>query len=215
MAPPHFLTLPTEVREAVYLYLFGFYRGDLQIELYDFEYGMKRMAYFDYHPRSAQILRVCSQITSEAYPVFMQNTLVVAPRHSPLPLGFGRGFYRDSELLLHEPFRMKVHHLEYHASPSDLFHRKLGIIAKGHLLSLQSLRVISSAMVLTDTFEDDSHSKRMFKRWHGYIRNMMISYLSLSTIFTYLADESVDGRRICFHLYKGTKITKKVSMRHD
>lgn len=40
----------------------------------------------------------------------------------------------------------------------------------------------------------------------------MITVLRASNNFTYLKDESLPGKRICFHLCKGPKITKKVSL---
>ena len=106
--PPAFLTIPLEIRKRVYANLFGFHRAELQVQ----PIPPMRLAYFDYCCRSSQILRVCKQIWEEAHRMLMENTLVVAPMGSPLPLEYGFGGDADSAI------QSSIQHLEYRIAPN-------------------------------------------------------------------------------------------------
>ena len=209
MAPPHFLTLPLEVRKLVYLSLFEFHRAVLQVELDDEnQSSLFSKAYFDYHPRSAQLFRVCSQLRHEAIPVFMQNTLVVAPRHSPLPFGFGPA---HDTWLSSVQYHLRLRHLEYHITPSDA-KEDSKLIYSGLLVSLETLRVVCSSIRWMQPAIGGSRFYD-YDRTRDCLRNMMKGYLAASENFTYLAEETVAGRRICFYLCRGPMITKKAKAR--
>ena len=195
MALMSFLNLPEEVRKQIYSNLFGYHRTELQIEVTD----TGPMAFRLHSPRSAQILRTCGTIFVEASPILMDQTTMVAPRQSPVPLAFGRE-YRSIYNWRSEIFTLRFLHLELHIQPELLCVGK-DIIHKEYLGMLKSLRLISSSILWTGHFEaEESYLTGMYPVVHGQAKEFMLSYLARSRNFTHLADESVVGRQICFHL---------------
>jgi len=109
--PTTFLALPVEIRNLVYVDLFGIHRIELQRTTID----SGGLPDFGSHPRSSQILRVCKQVYEEAYLVFMDQTPVIDERCSTVP--FGLQVTWSALNLFATRFEDSIRRLEYHIHP--------------------------------------------------------------------------------------------------
>ena len=145
---------------------------------------------------------MCSQVNQEALLIFMERTLVVAPRYGPVPLEI-RIFQIDIHCRFPATLRIPLRHLEYHIDPDDLLSNSC-ILHYEDLSTLLSLRVVCQSIIWTAP-----DSTAPYEQAYDELRDLMRSYLSESDIFTHLGDEPVTGRRICFYLRQGPKIVYK------
>ena len=142
----------------------------------------------------------------------MQNTLVVAMPRGPLLLGLWLASDSCTARLPQAIFIRNFRNFEHHITPFDALNCT-DIMAKQLVESLHSLKIVCSCLMWS--YPDIMRGSREVKYGvaHAKLRHVMIQYLSESQFFTYLADDSVDGKRICFSLRQGPKITRKVKVR--